>query len=67
LRRGQTVAGVITPLNRGDVRDRSLDHDLGGGKRGGARCACRWPNDTWRAETIGVHSANPSALTTCAA
>jgi hypothetical protein len=51
----RTVEDVIALLDRGDVRDLSLDHDLEG------REVCLWmaEHDTWPATTIAVHSANP--------
>jgi hypothetical protein len=56
----RTVEDVIALIDRGDVGDLSLDHEVGEGEREG-REVCLWmaEHDTWPAATIAVHSANP--------
>ena len=57
-----TVADAQAALERGDVRDASLDNDLGDGELEGRRLVF-WmcENDTWPSESLAVHSANPEA------
>jgi Cyclic-phosphate processing Receiver domain len=56
----KTVPEAIELLGTREVKEASLDHDLGDGEEEG-RVLCLWmaEHDLWPSEAIAIHSANP--------